>query len=432
MKMRNPIKMLFTTLLVVLCIPCLQGFLHVFKEEPLSGGIHEKPKPSFSLDGWWSGSYQQNAEAYWNDQFGFRSFFVRLHNQWDYWLFDKVHAQSVIRGKEGYLYEYNYIKAYYGLDFIGKDSIQNRMLRASRIRDLLKKKGKDLLLVFASSKGQFYPEFFPDSVQYQKGITNYEVYRELADVYKIPYVDFNVWMNQSKDSSRYPLYPKHGIHWTHYAACLVADSLIHTIEEMRQLDIPDLVWHKIHMAPPAYDDNDIERGLNLLAPLRSQWYAYPQYMFENDEGKVKPKVMVIADSYYWSLFNLGIFKSFGRNPFWFYLAEIYEPGGLPMKTYDEELLQKDMEDCDVIIVMATDANLPKYGWGFFERAENILTNPNFILPEYQEKIQNLIQYIPTDSAWIKHIRIKAKELKLPIDSVIRMDARWMVEQEMRK
>lgn len=418
--------------MLLLALPAVQGFLHLFKEEPLHGGIVENPKPTFTLENWLNGTFQEVTNNYLNDHTGFRSFLVRLHNQWDYWLFDKVHANSVIRGKDNYLYEYNYIKAFYGLDYIGEDSIRHNLERLAKIRENLNKKGKELIFVFAASKAQFYPEYFPDSIHYKKNITNYETYLRLVNELQIPHIDFNKFFLEAKDSSKYPLYPQYGIHWTHYGACLVADSLIHYIEHKLNKDLPEPEWHKVHLAPPSRDDNDIERGLNLLAPLPSKWYAYPQLKYDKDENLYLPNTMVIADSYYWSLFNLGISKSFNRNPFWYYMSEIYEAGGVPKKSFSLELLQKDLEECELIMIMSTDANLTNVGWGFFENALAITDGIQFRIPRYHEKINNLIQYIPTDSAWMHHIRKKAQDQKLSVDSVIRMDAKWMVEQDFLK
>lgn len=427
---QKQLKNLFYGILVLLCIPWLQGSLKLFSEKELSGGIAEKPLLAFTGTNWFEGRFQEYKEAWLNDAFGFRSAFVRLNNQWDFYLFDKVHARSVIRGKENYLFEYNYIRAYYGLDFVGRDSIYNRMRRAAAIRDLLQQKGKDLLLVFAPSKVQFYPEYLPDSIHYEKGETNYKHLLEVAGEFGLNYIDFNRFFLHAKDTSRYLLYPKYGIHWTHYGACLVADSLIHTIEKMRNKDLPDILWSKVHMAPPAFDDNDIEKGLNLIFPLSSPLYAYPQYHFEKTEGKVLPNVMVIADSYYWSLFNLGIHKSFTRNPFWYYHNEIYEPGGVAMKKGNRDFMARDLNECEIVIIISTDANFPNLGWGFFETAETILSDKNIRNAAFYEKVQNLMNYIPTDSAWIRHIREKAVKLKLPVDSILKMDATWMVEQEL--
>lgn len=429
---KDPVKNLYTLLIVLLFIPWIQSAFNVIGEKPLQGGIVKKPIPLLNEVNWFEARFQLHKEESLNENFGFRNSFVRLHNQLDYYLFDKVHAQSVIRGKNNVLFEYNYIKAYYGLDYIGVDSIRNRLIRIKSLQDEFRKQDKSFVLVLAASKGQFYPEFFPDSIQYNKNTTNYESHISIAKELGINYIDFNAWFLSMKDTSSYMLYPPYGIHWTHYGACLVSDSLIHFIERNQQMDLPEMMWERIRMAPALYDDNDIEKGLNLLFPLSGPDYPYPQYHFESPENKQLPNVAVIADSYYWSLFNLGIHKSFNKNRFLFYNRELYEPGYVPVSQVNSTNSLQIIAESQVIFMMATDANLPHLGWGFLDTAEDYIHQGPQVSVEFQEKVRNLMNYIPTDEKWMKHIREKAQNMKLTVDSVIRMDAEWMIQEEMKR
>jgi hypothetical protein len=45
------------------------------------------------------------------------------------------------------------------------------------------------------------------------------------------------------------------------------------------------------------------------------------------------------------------------------------------------------------------------------------------------KIQNIINYIKTDENWMKVIKEKASQNNIPVDSMIYLDAVWVVEQE---
>ena len=127
---------LFYGLLLLLFLPWIQSIWKPVRVKALRGGIETIVVPNLNEKNWFEGRYQQYQESYLNAEFGFRSSFVRLHNQLDFYLFDVLHAKSVLRGKDNYLYEYNYIAAYYGRDFIGKDSIRGRMLQ---LQDIQKK-----------------------------------------------------------------------------------------------------------------------------------------------------------------------------------------------------------------------------------------------------------------------------------------------------
>lgn len=158
MNTTNVKKYLFGMIMIILFIPCIQHSLHLVGEKSLRGAVNYAPDISFEKKEWFQGKYQEEKEKYLNDGFGFRSFFVRLNNQIRYSLFNKANANGVIIGKENYLYEENYIKAYYGQDFIGKEKIEERFIQLKFIQDTLQKLNKSLLLVYASGKASFFSE----------------------------------------------------------------------------------------------------------------------------------------------------------------------------------------------------------------------------------------------------------------------------------
>jgi hypothetical protein len=425
-------KNLFWVMIALWFIPWIQGRFDIINEKSLKGAIEKKSNPILNESTWWHGDFQKSKEAYLNDEFGFRPYFIRLNNQVEFWLFNKVRASHVIKGKEGYLYEYNYIKTYYGLDFIGEDAIEKRFIQLKKIQDSLASRGKTFILAIAASKGQFYPEFFPDSSIHSKSTTNYEIHVKKAREHGINLLDFNAYFLANKKQSEHILYSKQGIHWTYYGACLVADSLIHYIEEKRNIDMPELHWDRIVQEPSRNDDKDIALALNLLFPLKDQVLSYPEISYEKDETKTRPSAMVISDSYYWSLFNLNIPQVFSKNQFWYYYSQIYESGIEGMKEANNSLLRLALHDFDVVILLSTDANLYNLGWEFIERAETVLENNSARDIEFERKVQNLRAYIPTDSAWIKDIRIKADKKGISVDSMILLDALYIIEQEMKK
>jgi hypothetical protein len=52
--------------------------------------------------------------------------------------------------------------------------------------------------------------------------------------------------------------------------------------------------------------------------------------------------------------------------------------------------------------------------------------------EYENKLINLINHIKSDSNWLKDIKIKASKNNIPLDSMIKLDAIWVLEQEKLK
>jgi hypothetical protein len=189
---------------------------------------------------------------------------VRLNNQISYAFFNKANAKTVVIGKNNYLYEENYIKAYFGSDFIGSDSILHQVQKLKFIADTLARLNKDLILVFAPGKASFFPEYIPQKYLKQRKETNFESYLKFAKENNLNLIDFNSFFRSQKGISQFPLYPKYGIHWSYYAACFATDSIAKYIELIRQIDIRDIIWDKITIEPARNGDNDIMVGMNLL------------------------------------------------------------------------------------------------------------------------------------------------------------------------
>jgi len=364
-------KILFLLLLLFLVVPVIQSKFKFIKVTPLSGAINQPEKEYFSVKNWFSGNYQEKEEKYLNETFGFRNLFIRINNQVAFNLYNKAKANGVIIGKNNYLYEENYIKAYYGEDFIGIDSITHRMKRLKYLQDTLAKLNKTVIIVFAAGKGSFYPEYFPKKYIREKGKTNYEYHVRLAKELGLNYIDFNRYFIENKNISKYPLYPQYGIHWSYYGMCLATDSIIHYIEKIRNIDIPNLYWNGIELANAKESDYDIADGMNLIFKLKSFKMAYPHVQIESDSSKIKPSVLVISDSFYWGIFNLGISNAFSNSHFWFYNQQIYPDSyQSPIET-NQVNLRDEIAKHDIIILMATEATLPNLGWGFIENTYNL-------------------------------------------------------------
>jgi hypothetical protein len=423
---------LFLLILFLLIIPFIQNKFEFIKLLPLNGAIAQPEKKYFSIKDWFSGEYQPQEEKYLNETFGFKNLFIRINNQIAFSLFDKAKANGVIIGKNNYLYEENYIKAYFGTDFIGVDSITKRMQHLKFIQDTLTKLNKTIVVVFAAGKGSYYPEYFPNKFITEKGRTNYEFHLQLAKEYGLNYIDFNKYFIENKNKSKYPLYPQYGIHWSYYGMCLAADSMIRYIEKIRNIDMPNLYWNDIVLADAKDTDYDVGEGMNLLFKLNSNKMAYPQVQVQSETGKTKPSVLVVADSYYWGMFNFGFTGAFSTNHFWYYNKQIYPEYYQNSLETSQVNLRDEIRNHDVIIIMATEATLPGFGWGFIEKTYDVFKgtkNKSTFDAEFQTKLINLRNYIKTDKNWMELIAKKAVINKVSLDSMITLDAIWQIQHE---
>ena len=361
----------FAGIIGVLFIPMVQHKFRFFEEKPLHGAFDLSSKPALTKDGWFSGKYQEQQEKYIGEHTGFYPSWVRLYNQWNYSFFDAVSASGVIVGKENYLFEENYILAYYGSDFVGEEKIKETTRQLKLVQDTLRKKGIDLVVLLAPGKASYAPEFIPKKYRsYKKGTTNIAIYQSEFKKQDIAHMDMHSWFGIMKPTTEHPLFSKTGIHWTAYGQFLVADSMIKVVSKSTKRAIPQYVLEKIELSDvPMLDDDDIKNGMNLMYDVRDLRLAYPKFHPSREPKKEDPKVLVIADSFYWGMFNSNLSHwFFNDGEFWYYNEQIY-PNSYTKETLTKDQdLNKKLEENKVVFIICTDANLPRLGFGFIERA----------------------------------------------------------------
>jgi hypothetical protein len=131
------------------------------------------------------------------------------------------------------------------------------------------------------------------------------------------------------------------------------------------------------------------------------------------------------------MFNFGISKAFSNDHFWYYNKQVYPDSfKSPLETSQLDL-RAQIAQHDVIIIMATEANLPGFGWGFIENVYNSFHKNNAISgfdADFQEKLATARLYIKSDKKWMEEIMKKAAKRKISVDSMITLDATWQIQQ----
>jgi len=377
MELKTARGRLFILLLILLVTPLLAGRFHFLKEWDLRGDIRNTPKPLFSWRSWWNGTYQDSMNDHLNDSVAGRTWLVRINNQIDYSLFGKLHAREVIMEKNHCLYEQAYIDAYHGRDFKGDDEVRQRLTKLKFIQDTLDRLGTKLILVYAPSKARFYPEYIPDNLRSAVPPGNYyDAFLRIGDSLHIRQVNLNGWFAAIKDKYRGKqlLMSKQGIHWTVFGAMIGTDSLQRFMEKELHIDMPDVSW-KINEHSYTTDardaDNDLFKGLNILFPVTSEKFCYPEISVKDDSTKQKPKAIYIADSFFWVvLFNKIIQQTHSDWQFWYYFHEVWGSNvkdGAMVREMDWPAI---MAKNDCVVILYTEQNLRALGSGFIEDAYN--------------------------------------------------------------
>ncbi|MCK5839798.1 MAG: hypothetical protein KAG99_08115, partial [Bacteroidales bacterium] len=221
-------------ILVVLFLPMIQKPFPLVNIEPLKGSFIPEEEPWLVLKDYLSGAFQENYNTYLEENIGFRPWLVRVNNQINFSFFNITNASYVVVGKNNYLYEENYIKAYLGRDFLGREKWEEKIRKIVFVDKEFKKRKIDLIFILAPGKATFFPEYIPDEYNTNnKSISNHEYLLNAFEGEGINYIDFNTWFLSMKDTATYPLYPQCGIHWSAYGVALAIDSIKGYIEELK-------------------------------------------------------------------------------------------------------------------------------------------------------------------------------------------------------
>jgi len=124
---------------------------------------------------------------------------------------------------------------------------------------------------------------------------------------------------------------------------------------------------------------------------------------------------------------------FDDGQFWYYNQTIYQPTLPSGRPVDSANVRQELLEKDVVVLLTTDANLPGFPWGFDALAYRALfVGDSAYLAQREEKIQGYIFAIENTEEWLEMIRQNALERNLPLDSMIRVNAIYMVDTENNK
>lgn len=370
----------FGILSLVVLAPMLQHMSGLIKGKPLDGAVSIAQNVPITLEGWWNGDYQEGKNKYLNDNMGFRPDVVRLNNELDNRLFRKLHANGVVMGKNGCLYEQGYIDEYTGLEYQNDSIIRRGLIRLKRVQDTLERLGKTFVFVEAASKAYYYPDLFPPGIRNRRyrTATTYGKHIRLCDSLGIRHIDVNRWFAaQRVVAGRNKLFSLTGTHWSVYGSLLVADSLTRYLELRRNIDLPSLHIQEMKYSDvPCFTDNDIAKGLNLIGPMPKETLCYPEYTYEMDSGHAsRPKMIFIGDSFLWTMSDNRYMRSVSEDwEFWYYNREVWsaKSGGAScnMDGYD---WKTSLQQADVIIALYGTINLKTF-WDTHSFIETMYTH----------------------------------------------------------
>lgn len=367
---------LFVLFLLLISFPTINNAWKIIEVKPLHGAFVPLEEPVLTDEHWFSGEFQSAFSLWLEENIGLRPFFIRAYNQARFSVFNESPDPDIIIGKDRVLYPYGYYSVFRGYYGMGSEIAHAMVGRIKLIQDHLAANGTPFLYVMAPGKASVYNEFLPAYLDGEPcDTTNHRLVARECVKQDVNHIDFQSYFLSMKDTMKYPLFPSGGVHWTGYAASLAADTIFRFLEEISGKDLRDFSNHPGYTTDRDFiwTDNDIERSLNLLFPMKAWELYYPEVRFEQDTSRVKDKILIIGDSFTQSLF---FFEDYFGNLFT--PQSQFWPGYSHAMWYDEnrngvidweftkEQLLNSVTEFDFVLILTTETHTYNFGFGFVD------------------------------------------------------------------
>lgn len=425
--------LLFLLICSVFFIEIIQVRFKPFTVKKLKGAFEKVEEPELTTKDFLSGDFQHRFNLFHEDALQLHPFFVRVRNQFSYWLYDKAYASNVVIGKENVLYQDFYIDSYLGKDYVGEEEVRTDVNRFVQVQKKFRDSGKQLVLLIAPGKVSMFPEFLPDRFADEiKNTSNYEIYTKELGAKGAVYFDAQKYLRSIRDTSTHPLFPRTGTHWSGYAVTIVADTLFKFLEHHIGKDFGTIKNNPGIVADTGlrFTDSDIGDAMNLLFPIKPYSMYYPSVTFNVKNEETKPDALLIGDSFTQSfIFFYPYFDSlFSKDSrFWYYNKVVAYPENCPeyYKNVTDLNLSEEINKRDLFLIVSTEQNLKDFGFGFLESVErlDLLKKDQGI----EQKFSEMVKEINSSTAWLNDIAKKARTNKIELQKQVERDALWLLE-----
>ncbi len=368
MKARTLHIFCFSLLLGLLWIPMLQERTGLFQEKALAGVEDKTDSLPLTQATWFSKKFQENYVARHYKWMGLRPSMVRLHNQLDFSLFREPY-RSVMVGLDNELFGRGSMATIQGKDFAGWEKIQYNCRNTAFLQNHFAARGVQMLTVLTPSKLQCMPEYLPHENLQFPDTSNYPAYvRELQKA-NVHLLDLTTPLINWVATEPYRIFPRTGTHWTDYGAVLGAYAIIREMERLsgRAYFHPKInaIQKSLEMQGTDADAGDL---LNLIWDIPPAEIGYPTLKFDS-AGRVRPRVLVIGDSFWWKIYNQGIHREVFApgSQYRYYNYEVFSDQWNGAKYINDFDLRQVVEHVDFVVLCVNADNLHRYPFEFVDQ-----------------------------------------------------------------
>ena len=363
-------KFLKLAIMSLLLLPFIIQVLKLKEAYPLHGvQFSNAEKYADSLKGsenYFNGSWQQLKSYQIQENLLIRNVSIKIRNQIDFSLFNKVNAQNL------YYYGNQFFRFYCvdyheGILFMGEDEIKEKVQKIKAITYAL---GDSIPIItaIAPTKSYLYSDLLPEYNTKETEYSNYRYIKKTLLENNMHCIDFNQWFMDINTTSIAPLMGTGGVHWSRYGATIAMDSLINYLNEHTNNDFKKPEWRFVQEEEvPNVNDNDAVYVSNLKCPPFDNELRNIAY-YETDSSRKKVKALIVADSFFDVVSYFGLRNNIFTEDSKFDYYYGTQPGIGENQHLEEGIFEEYLTSVDCIIILSDVVNLENYSWGFIDEA----------------------------------------------------------------
>ena len=226
-------------------------------------------KPVFTIENY--KNFSSEYTAYFNDTLPFRNALISLNSSIDYYLFGRSTNESVIVGKEGWLFYSKYndgdsLAVYQGTNTYTQADLEVIAANILAQRDILASEGREFVLFIVPNKERIYSEYMPDvygdPAEVYRSLQVYNYFKENTDL-RIVYCYDDLMA--AKEKTDVDLYYKTDTHWNYVGAYVAAGTLLNELG----VSMPDVSDPSIKIWGNTGLSGDLAGMLNLKKQMQN-------------------------------------------------------------------------------------------------------------------------------------------------------------------
>lgn len=363
---------LLITFFLVMFFPLLSRLLPSLS---MTGVFEESDHPVLSAKALLDGSYQTDAETYFNEHLPGREYLIKAKNQLVFDVFNKSSIAEVITGKNNQLYGGAFVYQWFQLTGSTSDEyIETLAQTIDNFHKLMEDNDINTMIYVTPSKLRYYEEDIPSlyrlAAPEKPEAGSYEKLMKAIEPLQLPYFDSIAYLQEVSDGKTlegYSLFNKTATHWTQSTGARVAAALGDYIETAFGYDLPEITIELLPSEEPVFPDADIFGLLNIYTG------AYDTYtdpvITVTEEGKDSPGMLCRGGSFMGQslahLVNEGYFSKdicmentqFFKNRF----TEIKS-----FTDYASVDLKEAFKDIDLVILEVNESSVDLMSFGFMD------------------------------------------------------------------